>query len=74
MAKGFYKAANLDVEIIPGGPGPTMPQLLLSGQTDLAMGRSDDVIVWSQQGCPSSSSASTWKGTPRPSSSTTTTR
>jgi NitT/TauT family transport system substrate-binding protein len=52
MAKGFYKAANLDVEIIPGGPGPTMPQLLLSGQTDLAMGRSDDVIVWSQQGLP----------------------
>lgn len=51
-AKGYYKAANLDVEIIPGGPGPTMPQLLLSGQTDLAMGRSDDVIVWAQQGLP----------------------
>jgi NitT/TauT family transport system substrate-binding protein len=52
LVKGYYKAANLDVEIIPGGPGPTMPQLLLSGQTDLAMGRNDDVIVWAQQGLP----------------------
>ncbi|HZZ19965.1 MAG TPA: ABC transporter substrate-binding protein [Opitutaceae bacterium] len=52
LVKGYYKAANLDVNIIPGGPGPTMGQLLLSGQIDLAMGRSDDVIVWSQQGLP----------------------
>jgi NitT/TauT family transport system substrate-binding protein len=51
-AKGYYKAANLEVDIVPGGPGVIVPQLLLSGQVDLAMGRSDDVIVWAQQGLP----------------------
>jgi NitT/TauT family transport system substrate-binding protein len=51
-AKGFYKNAGLEVEIVPGGPGVIVPQLLLSGQVDLAMGRSDDVIVWAQQDLP----------------------
>jgi NitT/TauT family transport system substrate-binding protein len=51
-AKGFYKDAGVDVEIVPGGPGVIVPQLLLSGQVDLAMGRSDDIIVWAQQDLP----------------------
>jgi NitT/TauT family transport system substrate-binding protein len=51
-AKGFYKDAGIDVDIVPGGPGVIVPQLLLSGQVDLAMGRSDDVIVWAQQDLP----------------------
>ncbi|HEY5228435.1 MAG TPA: ABC transporter substrate-binding protein [Opitutaceae bacterium] len=51
-AKGFYKDAGLDVDVVPGGPGVIVPQLLLSGQVDLAMGRSDDVIVWAQQDLP----------------------
>jgi NitT/TauT family transport system substrate-binding protein len=50
--KGFYKEAGIDVEIVPGGPGAIVPNLLLSGQVDLAMGRSDDVIVWAQQDLP----------------------
>ena len=52
MAKGYYKDANLDVDILQGGPGVTVPQLMLSGQCDVAMGRSDDIIVWSQQNLP----------------------
>ncbi len=50
--KGFYKEAGIDVDIVPGGPGVIVPQLLLSGQVELAMGRSDDVIVWAQQDLP----------------------
>jgi len=45
LAKGFYREAGLDVEIIPGGPGPTLPQLMMAGTADLAMDRSDDVLV-----------------------------
>jgi NitT/TauT family transport system substrate-binding protein len=50
--KGFYKNAGLDVELLTGGPGASPSQLLLAGQADITMGRSDDVIVWCQQGLP----------------------
>jgi NitT/TauT family transport system substrate-binding protein len=52
LAKGYYKDAGIDVEIVPGGPGPEVDQILLSGQVDLVMGRSDDVIVWDSNGLP----------------------
>lgn len=52
VVKGFYKDAGLDVELVPGGPGPSPSQVLLAGQADITMGRSDDVIVWGQQGLP----------------------
>jgi NitT/TauT family transport system substrate-binding protein len=52
LAKGFYKDAGLDVDIVPGGPGVLVPQLMLSGQVDVAMGRSDDIIVFADQGLP----------------------
>ena len=51
-AKGYYKAAGIDVEIVPGGPGVEVPQLVLSGQVDVAIGRSDDMIVFADQGLP----------------------
>jgi NitT/TauT family transport system substrate-binding protein len=50
--KGFYKNAGLDVELVPGGPGASPSQILVAGQADIAMGRSDDVIVLCQQGLP----------------------
>jgi NitT/TauT family transport system substrate-binding protein len=52
LAKGYYKDAGIDVDIVPGGPGVTVEQIMLSGQVDLAMGRSDDIIVWSSNGLP----------------------
>jgi NitT/TauT family transport system substrate-binding protein len=52
LAKGYYKEAGVDVEIIPGGPGVPVDQILLAGQVDLAMGRSDDIIVWDSRGLP----------------------
>jgi NitT/TauT family transport system substrate-binding protein len=52
LAKGYYRDAGLDVEIVQGGPGILVPQLMLSGQVDIAMGRSDDIIVFADQGLP----------------------
>jgi NitT/TauT family transport system substrate-binding protein len=52
LVKGYYRDAHLDVDVIPGGPGVLVPQLLLSGTVDLAMGRSDDVVVYAHQGLP----------------------
>lgn len=52
LAKGFYKDAGLDVDIVAGGPGALVPQLMASGQVDVAMSRSDDMIVYASQGLP----------------------
>jgi NitT/TauT family transport system substrate-binding protein len=52
VAKGFYKEAGIDVEIVPGGPGVPVEDILLAGQVDLAMGRSDDMIAWVSRGVP----------------------
>jgi NitT/TauT family transport system substrate-binding protein len=35
---GTYAAAGLEVELVPGGPGMSMPQLTAAGVYDLAMG------------------------------------
>ena len=52
VAKGFYREAGIDVEILPGGPGAAIPQKLLSGLAEIAMGRSDDLIVNASNGLP----------------------
>ena len=52
LAKGFYRDAGIDVDIIPGGPGILVPQLMLTGQADIAMARSDDILVFADQGLP----------------------
>ncbi len=40
LAKGFYAARGLDVEIRPGGPGVNIPQLMGAGAIDFGMGSS----------------------------------
>jgi len=52
IARGFYRQAGIDVEIVPGGPGVPVSQIVLSGQVDIAMGRSDDMIAWVSKGLP----------------------
>lgn len=52
IARGFYREAGIDVEILPGGPGAAPPQKLLSGTAEIAMGRSDDLIVNAETGLP----------------------
>lgn len=37
-ALGFYKDAGLDVQILSGGPGINIPQLLATGRIDFGMG------------------------------------
>ena len=52
LARDIYRRHALDVEIIPGGPGATAQQTLVAGQADIAMGRSDDVMVEIAEGLP----------------------
>ena len=52
LARGFYKDAGLDVEIVPGGPGVLVPDIVLAGQVDIAIGSSDDMILWASKGVP----------------------
>lgn len=52
IARGFYREAGIDVEIVPGGPGVPVEDILLAGQVDMAMGRSDDMIAWVSRGVP----------------------
>ena len=52
LAKGYYRDAGLDVEIIPGGPGVPVPNYLLTGQVDISMVRADDIVVYVSKGLP----------------------
>ena len=52
QAKGYYREAGIDVDIVPGGPGVLVPQLMLAGEVDVAVGRSDDVAVFVSKGLP----------------------
>ena len=51
-AKGYYKEAGIDVDTVPGGPGVLVPQVMLAGEVDIAVGRSDDVAVFVSKGLP----------------------
>ena len=44
LAKGYYKEAGLDVDILPGGPGPLVPQIVLGGDADIGVVESDALI------------------------------
>jgi NitT/TauT family transport system substrate-binding protein len=52
LAKGFYREAGLDVEILPGGPGATIKLSVAKGIADFGLYRSDDVIVAVSRGLP----------------------
>jgi len=52
IARGYYTQAGIHVEIVPGGPGVPVEQIMLAGQVDIAMGRSDDIIAWYSKGVP----------------------
>jgi NitT/TauT family transport system substrate-binding protein len=45
LARGFYRDAGLDVNILNGGPGGYPMQKVATGVADMALGRSDDVIL-----------------------------
>jgi NitT/TauT family transport system substrate-binding protein len=45
LAKGYYAAAGLDVDIWPGGPGAGIKLKVARGDADFGMDRSDNVIL-----------------------------
>lgn len=45
QAKGFFKAAGLDVEIIPGGPGAAVMPNVATGQVHIAQGDSTNTLI-----------------------------
>ena len=45
LAKGYYAAEGLDVEILPGGPNAQVMTTVALGRADLGMTNGDDVIV-----------------------------
>ncbi|MBE7538812.1 MAG: ABC transporter substrate-binding protein [Opitutaceae bacterium] len=52
LAKGYYRDAGLDVDIISGGPGVTVAQRMIAGTADVGMSRSDDVALFIEDGKP----------------------
>jgi len=50
--KGYYRAAGLDVEIIPGGPNNGPIQRLLTGRLEFLLSTSGDVLVQAAKGLP----------------------
>ncbi len=47
---GTYKAAGLDVTLIPGGPGVPVLEMLASGQADVAISGADDLLLKRSKG------------------------
>ncbi len=52
LAKGYYAAEGLDVEILPGGPNAQVMSSVALGRAQLGMTNGDDVIVAIARGVP----------------------
>ncbi len=52
LAKGYYAAEGLDVEILPGGPNAQVMTGVATGRADLGMTNGDDIIVAVARGVP----------------------
>lgn len=52
QARGFFKAAGLDVTIIPGGPNGFVLQKVATGKADLGQSDSTNVLLAINQGLP----------------------
>src|SRR5271168_268994 len=49
---GYYKAEGLDVTILPLPQYGSAAQLVATGQADIALGSSDQVMEWDSNGLP----------------------
>jgi len=52
LAKGYYRDAGLDVEINQGGPTTRPEQMIATGQADIGIASSDNVIIDAGRGIP----------------------
>jgi len=63
--QGLYKAAGLDVKIVPGGPFVIGDQQVATGAAQFAMGSSDAILVRVSQGLPLVAVAATMQQDPQ---------
>jgi NitT/TauT family transport system substrate-binding protein len=52
LAKGYYREAGLEVEILSGGPGAAIKLKVAKGEADFGMLRSDDTALAVSRGLP----------------------
>lgn len=52
LAKGYYREAGLDVDILTGGPGAGIKLKVAKGEADFGMNRGDDAILAVSRGLP----------------------
>jgi len=65
LVKGFYKAAGLDVSIVPGGPYVTMEQQVSAGAAQIGMSSSDKILESIADGQPLVAVAATMQHDPQ---------
>ncbi|MBB3108479.1 NitT/TauT family transport system substrate-binding protein [Paenibacillus phyllosphaerae] len=63
--KGFYKDANLNVTIEPGGPSVSSIQLVASGKADFGIAHADQILQAKQEGIPLVAIATTFQISPQ---------
>lgn len=51
-AAGLYKAAGLEVKLLPGGPGAPVLQQVATGRVDFGVSNADEVLIARAQGVP----------------------
>lgn len=52
LARGFYREAGLDVELLPGGPGAHIKPKIVSGDVEFGINPATDVIIAASRGLP----------------------
>jgi NitT/TauT family transport system substrate-binding protein len=52
QAEGLYKAAGLDVELLPGGPGVPVLQQVATGKVPFGISNADEVLIARAEGVP----------------------
>jgi NitT/TauT family transport system substrate-binding protein len=62
---GYYKAEGLDVTILPLPQYGSSAQLVASGQADIALGSSDQILEWDSNGLPLLAVAATMQHDPQ---------
>lgn len=52
QAQGLYKAAGIDVDLVPGGPGVPVLQQVATGKIAFGVSNADEVLIARSQGVP----------------------